>query len=73
MSQHPLIRSKMQDKAQLKQAELMEVIHELNGLIDDGTLRNPSDFLFWFEEVKLECHYCINEVDFIVKTYMKHL
>lgn len=51
----------------------MEVIREMNGLIDEGTLQESADFLFWFEEVKMECHYCLNEVDFIVKTYLKHL
>jgi hypothetical protein len=63
----------MQKKDQLKQAELMEVIREMNGLIDEGTLRESSDFHFWFEEIKLECHYCKNEIDFIVKTYLDNL
>jgi len=56
-----------------KQLELAEYIAKMNDLIDQGVIRNSFDFLHWLEGVKKDCVSCFDEIEVIVKTYVKHL
>jgi len=56
-----------------KQAELADIVAEMNGLIDIGKIRESSDYLLWLENVKEHCLNCYKEIEAIVKIYIENL
>ena len=56
-----------------KQVELATFVEEMNGLIDLGEIRESSDYLLWLESMKDHCFTCYDELETIVKIYIKYL
>jgi hypothetical protein len=56
-----------------RETELISLVEELNGLIENGIIKDKSDFKKWLQTNRPGCRYCFNVLSGIVDTYMEFI